>query len=240
MTRWTSILWRAALMTGVLLSVGACHMMPPARDPAYASARPATPVNPAEPTGGIYASAAGLTLFEDTRPRRVGDILTVKLVEATNASKSASTNTKKQDSVGIANPSLFGTTVQWNAPPRSPFANRNNLDLSASLSSDQEFKGDAGSSQKNSLTGSITVTISEVLANGNLVVRGEKLITINQGHEHVRLSGVVRPQDIQTDNSVLSTLVADAQITYAGQGALADSNSHGWLTRFFNSPWWPF
>jgi len=82
--------------------------------------------------------------------------------------------------------------------------------------------------------------VTEVLANGNLLVRGEKLIGINQGHEYVRLSGIVRAQDIQPDNSVLSTQVADAQISYGGKGALADSNEHGWLTRFFVSSWWPF
>lgn len=230
---------RLTVVTGAIL-LTACHVLPPARDPAYAATRPPVPAVPAEPSGSLFVASTSLTLFEDTRPRRVGDILTVKLVEATNATKSASTNSKKEAATNMANPSLFGTSLQWNAPPRSPFVNRNNLDLSAALSSSQEFKGDGGSSQKNSLTGSITVTIAEVLANGNLVVRGEKLITINQGHEHVRLAGIVRPQDIQTDNSVLSTQVADAQITYGGQGALADSNSHGWLTRFFNSPWWPF
>jgi len=211
----------------------------PVRDPAYASARPAVPAEQAAPSGSIYAST-GLVLFEDQRPRRVGDVLTVRLVESTNATKSASTNTKKQDSVSIANPSLFGTNVQWNAWQRSPFANRTNLGLGATLDSSQDFKGDAGSSQKNSLSGSVTVTVAEVLPNGNLLVRGEKLIAINQGHEYVRLSGIVRPADVQPDNSVLSTQVADAQISYGGKGALADANEHGWLTRFFLSSWWPF
>jgi flagellar L-ring protein precursor FlgH len=230
---------RLALVLGAGF-LTACHVLPPSRDPDYAATRPPVPAAPAQPSGSIYLAATGMTLFEDTRPRRVGDILTVKLVEATNATKSASTNSKKEASTAMTNPALFGTSVIWNAPPRAPFANTSNLDLSASLSSDQEFKGEGGSSQKNSLTGSITVTIAEVLPNGNLVVRGEKLITINQGHEHVRLAGIVRPQDIQADNSVLSTLIADARITYGGQGALADANSPGWLSRFFNSPWWPF
>lgn len=226
------------LALGMLLT--ACGGLP-ARDPEYAAARPAAPaVAAVEASGSIYQAANGMALFEDPRARRVGDMLTIRLVESTNASKSASTNTKKQDTADIANPSLFGTSVQWNAPARSPFVNRSNLNLGASLSSDQEFKGDAGSSQKNSLTGNITVTVAEVLANGNLMVRGEKVIAINQGSEYVRLTGIVRPQDILPDNSVLSTQVADARISYGGKGALADANAHGWLTRFFLSPWWPF
>jgi len=232
-------IWNGVLLALVTL-LTACNGSLPPRDPDYASARPAEPNPAAAPTGSIYQASTSMTLFEDQRPRRVGDILTVKLVESTNATKSASTNTKKQNTVDIANPSLFGTGVQWNAPARSPFVNRNNLNLGASLSSDQAFKGDADSSQANSLSGSITVTVAEVLSNGNLAIRGEKLIAINQGSEFVRLAGIVRPADIQSDNSVLSTQVADARISYGGKGALADSNEHGWLTRFFMSPWWPF
>ncbi|MCK7583272.1 MAG: flagellar basal body L-ring protein FlgH [Chromatiales bacterium] len=153
----------------------------------------------------------------------------INLVENTNAAKSASTTTKKENAVDIANPTLFGTTVQWNAPANWPLASTSNLDLSASLNSSNDFKGDGGSSQKNSLIGSISVVVVEVLANGNMVVRGEKQIGINQGSEYVRLSGIVRPQDVLPDNSVLSTQVADARISYRGKGALADANEHGWL-----------
>jgi flagellar L-ring protein precursor FlgH len=161
-------------------------------------------------------------------------------VESTNAVKSAGTTTKKENAVEIINPNLFGTTVQWDARSNAPLANTTNLNLSANLNSSSNFKGDGGSSQKNSLSGSVSVNVIEVLPNGNLVVRGEKLIGINQGHEFVRLAGVVRTQDIQPDNSVLSTQVADAKISYGGKGALADSNSNGWLGRFFLSPWRPF
>lgn len=217
----------------------ACNRLP-ARDPEYASVRPPQPVPAAEAGGGLLWANQGLSLFADPRARRVGDIVVVRLVENTNATKSASTTTKKENAVDIADPNLFGTTVVWDASSRLPFANSTGLNLSANLSSNQDFKGDAGSSQKNSLVGSISVTVIEVLANGNMVVRGEKQIGINQGSEYVRLSGVIRPQDVLPDNSVLSTQVADAQISYRGKGALADANQHGWLTRFFLSPWWPF
>jgi flagellar L-ring protein precursor FlgH len=226
-------------LCGLALLLSACNSMPE-RDPAYAGVRPVTPVSETEVTGGIYHASSSIVLYEDQRARRVGDILIIKLVESTNAVKSAGTTTKKENDVAIANPNLFGTTVQWDAPARAPFASTTNLNLSANLNSSQNFKGDAGSSQKNSLSGSVSVNVVEVLPNGNLVVRGEKIIGINQGSEFVRLAGVVRVQDIQPDNSVLSTQVADAQISYGGKGALADSNSNGWLSRFFLSPWWPF
>ena len=232
-------LHRHSIVALAVSLLAACNSMPE-RDPAYASTRPIAPAPNAEATGGIYQAGQGLALFEDTRPRRVGDILIVKLVENTNASKTATTNTKKENNVDIGVPNVLGTTFEFDLPRGAPLANTRNLNLSAGLDSASEFKGNAGSTQKNSLIGSISVTVAEGLANGNLVVRGEKVIGINQGHEHVRVSGIVRPQDIQTDNSVLSTQIAGARIAYGGNGALADSNAKGWLGRFFTSPWWPF
>jgi flagellar L-ring protein precursor FlgH len=90
------------------------------------------------------------------------------------------------------------------------------------------------------LKGQISVTVARVYANGSLFVQGQKYIGINQGTEYVRLSGLVRPQDISTDNTVLSTRIADAHISYGGTGAVNDSNNMGWLARFFNSPIFPF
>ena len=107
-------------------------------------------------------------------------------------------------------------------------------------SGDRSFDGSGNSSQSNQLTGSITVTVAQRLSNGNLLVRGEKWLTINQGQELVRISGIVRPQDIGQDNSVPSTRVADARIAYTGRGSLADANTQGWLSRFFSSKWMPF
>ena len=112
--------------------------------------------------------------------------------------------------------------------------------MSNDIAGDRTFDGKSDSSQSNKLEGSITVTVAERLPNGNLLVRGEKRITINQGQEFVRLQGIVRPVDIGPANTVPSTKIADATITYTGKGALADSNRQGWLSRFFNSPWFPF
>ena len=87
---------------------------------------------------------------------------------------------------------------------------------------------------------SITVTIAKIYPGGNFYIQGEKWIEINQGSEFIRLRGIVRPVDISTTNTILSTKVADARITYSGTGATADVNKAGWLTRFFISPFWPF
>jgi flagellar L-ring protein precursor FlgH len=112
--------------------------------------------------------------------------------------------------------------------------------LNNEIAGDRSFSGQADSSQSNRLDGSITVTVAERLPNGNLVVRGEKMIQINQGEELIRVQGIVRPVDIGPQNTVPSTKIADARISYGGKGTLADANRPGWLSRFFNSPWFPF
>ena len=103
-----------------------------------------------------------------------------------------------------------------------------------------DFTGEGNSAQSNSLAGDISVTVVKRYANGNLLIRGQKWITINQGREFVRLEGMVRAVDVQPDNTVPSTKVANALISYGGQGALADANAKCWLARFFDSPLTPF
>ncbi|MDX1250728.1 MAG: flagellar basal body L-ring protein FlgH [Gammaproteobacteria bacterium] len=218
----------------------ACATPPPKSDPAYAPVRPMAPESVKKSNGAIYQANTGMSLFEDVKARRVGDTLTVVLVEKTDASKKAGTNSKKKTGVEIEAPTILGSTIQFGAPGIIPLASNINNTLGASLNGNQTFSGEGDSNQSNSLNGRITVTVAEVLPNGNLVVRGEKLLSINQGNEYVRFSGIVRPVDVQRDNTVQSTLVANAKITYAGEGAIADANTSGWLARFFNSPWWPF
>lgn len=224
-----------------LTVLGGCATTTAVRDPAYAPVRPAerdaaaqTAAPAPSAQGSIYRAGHEISLFEDQRARRVGDILTIRLVERTNANKSAKTNTKKENDVTIANPTLFGKL-----PTFDLFTSHDN-NLGFGLNSNQDFSGEGDSAQSNSLTGSVTVSVVEVLANGYLMVRGEKLLTINQGDEYVQVAGIVRPADIRSDNTVLSTQVADAQITYAGKGQVADSNAAGWLARFFLSALWPF
>jgi len=135
----------------------------------------------------------------------------------------------KDSSTTIANPTILGNAVGFKG-----------LDLGVSMSGQRAFEGSSDANQSNSLSGSITVTVAEVLPNGILAIRGEKWITLNQGDELIRISGLVRTDDIGPDNTVLSTRVADARITYSGKGAFADANQPGWLSQFFLSPMWPF
>jgi flagellar L-ring protein precursor FlgH len=102
------------------------------------------------------------------------------------------------------------------------------------------FAGEGASTQSNSLAGSLTVTVTDVQANGNLVVQGDKTLKLNQGDEYVHIAGVIRPADIATDNTVTSDKIADAHISYSGKGVTDSSNRMGWLARFFNSPFAPF
>ncbi|MEZ5565142.1 MAG: flagellar basal body L-ring protein FlgH [Gammaproteobacteria bacterium] len=191
---------------------------------------PAPPVNyDAMPvtSGTIYQPARGLSLFDDVKARRIGDTVTIRLAERTQASKSASTDAKKDSSIDTGAPILLGGGVTSNGDPV----------LSNKWSTAQEFGGTGSSSQSNRLDGNITVTVADVYPNGNLLVRGEKWLTLNQGQEFVQISGIVRPVDIGTDNSVPSFKVADARITYSGSGTLADANRPGLLTRFFMKLW---
>jgi flagellar L-ring protein precursor FlgH len=190
-------------------------------------------VEESPPTGGLFAPKRKLTLFADVRAYEVGDIVSVVLVESTSAAKSADTELDKGSSVDIANPTIVGAPVEWST-------NGNSYNLNMGLDSTSSFGGEASSSQNNSLLGAIAVQVSHVLPNGNLVIQGEKWIQINQGDEYIKLRGIIRPEDLSATNSIPSTLVADARISYGGTGPLEETNSPGWLTRFFMSPLMPF
>ncbi len=177
--------------------------------------------------GGLYRPASSMSLFTDVKARRVGDMITVVLNESTQASKSASTDASKDTTIDTGTPTLVGTTVTRNMQEI----------LSNQVETEQSFTGSGSSSQSNQLSGSITVTVAEVYPNGNMLVRGEKWLTLNQGEEYVQVTGIVRPADIAADNSIPSFKVADARITYSGNGAVANANKPGMLARLFLKFW---
>jgi flagellar L-ring protein precursor FlgH len=202
----------------------------PPKEPDYSATWPEPAPTQENANGAIYQVGHDVALFENSVARRVGDTLTIKLNESTNATKSSSTTTAKSTSVDMASPTIAGREVTANGTPI----------LSASVDNNSTFDGSGDSKQSNRLVGDITVTVAQRLPNGNLLVRGQKWITINQGREYVRIQGIVRPIDIDPDNSISSLKVADAQIAYGGKGALNDANTPGLLARFFNIPWLPF
>jgi flagellar L-ring protein FlgH len=211
-----------------LLGLGACQTPHPPKDDDGMSwaAEPA----PKPTNGSIYQSGREVALFENPIAHHVGDIVTIVLNESTQAQKSSSTNTNKATSVALPGMTLLGKALTVHGVPIT----------TNSIADTTKFAGEGDSAQSNSLQGYVTVTVQKVLPNGNLYVKGQKWIGINQGQEYVTMSGIIRPIDLSSDNSINSSQVANAKISYGGKGALADANAQGWLSRFFNSPWSPF
>ncbi|GEN27975.1 flagellar L-ring protein [Halovibrio variabilis] len=176
---------------------------------------------PPIPNGSIYQARQGYQpLFEDRRPRAMGDILTIVLDEEVSASKNSQSNAGRSGSASLDLAQL-------------PDALDTLAEYGFDLSGENDFTGSGGSQANNSFTGTITVSVLEVMNNGNLRVRGEKQIAINQGTEFIRFSGVVNPRTITSQNTVPSTQVADARIEYVGDGYINEAQHMGWLQRFF-------
>jgi flagellar L-ring protein precursor FlgH len=207
----------------VLWLLAACTPVPP-KDPEFAPVQPASLMPPVQNSGSIYQSGYDMRLFEDNKAMRVGDVLTIKLQELTQANKADDLEAKKDNSILASAPMILG----------------NPTSVETEIRTTKNFKGEGEANQSNSLRGDISVTVTEVLPNGNLKVRGEKRVTLNQGNEYIRLSGIVRPVDIDPANTISSDKVADATIMYTGDGAMADASKMGWLSRIIYSPWFPF
>lgn len=178
-------------------------------------------------SGAIFRERGNLLLFEDYRPRLVGDVLTIQINETLNASQSATSNTEKKTNLTATIPKIrgvFGFGING---------------LNTTAATDNAFNGTGATTSADLFTGTITVTVIEVLPNGNLKVAGEKQIGVRQNSEVLRFSGVVNPVLIQAGNVVSSTQVADARLDYRGGGNIEQAQIQGWLGRFFNS-WSPF
>lgn len=190
-------------------------------------AKPAAAPQPGDGGGSIYGqrSGKGIRLFQDNKASDVGDLLTIVLVESTTATTQAKTAITKKSGVDIGAPTIAGHSVP---------------DLSASIKGGRDFAGNGDSAQSNKLAGQLTVQVVQDLGNGNLLVRGDKQLRLNQGDELVQIQGIVRRADIGPDNRVTSDRVGDARIVYGGRGTMARSNAMGWLGRFFNSALFPF
>jgi flagellar L-ring protein precursor FlgH len=180
--------------------------------------------------GAIYAQGTETSLWQNVTARNVGDTLTVRLEESTEAEKTATSTSSKSTSAELTGPTVLGRPITMNGNPI----------LEGSLGNESKFAGNGAAAQSNKLDGFISVTVAKRFPNGNLLVRGQKWIAINTGREFVRMQGIVRPSDIAPDNSVVSWKVADAYIAYGGQGTIANANKPGLLYRFFNSPYTPF
>jgi flagellar L-ring protein FlgH len=226
-SRTGQALVQIALATALAAALGGCALAP--KQPITQQPMTAQPPMPPQmqAPGSIYNPGyAGRPLFEDQRPRNIGDIITIVIAENINATKSSGANSNRSGSTAVAVPTagfLSGLFAKTNLS-----ANGSNV-----------FAGTGGANASNTFNGTITVTVTGVQANGNLVVSGEKQMLINQGNEFVRFSGVVNPNTINSLNAVYSTQVADAKIEYSAKGYLDEAETMGWLQRFFLnvSPW---
>lgn len=218
--RILSLLTAAA--AGVLLAACAAPRHSVVKD-TPTSAKPQVIAQAGTPTGGIFQPAAYRPLFEDRKPRYIGDILTVQINERLNASQSANSNTERTSEFEVALPGVRGVLGTSINP------------LAATANSSNTFEGKGATTSSNVFSGTITVTVIEVLANGNLVIAGEKQIGIRRNSEVLKFTGVINPAQIQPGNVVNSTQVADARLDYRGGGYIEEAQIKGWLSRFFDS-----
>ncbi|MGQ2929372.1 MAG: flagellar basal body L-ring protein FlgH [Sphingopyxis sp.] len=178
------------------------------------------PAPPVPPANGSIFQGSYVALTSGGRAGQVGDILTIQLVERTIAAKSNSAGTTRDGSVGLT------------PPATGPLSLFNPSDVA--MGGGSQFKGKGDAAQSNTLSGEVSVTVAAVYPNGTMLVKGEKLLTLNRGDERVQISGIVRAIDISPDNRILSTRVANAHIRYVGKGEIARASQQGWLQRFFS------
>lgn len=194
-------------------------------DPEFAPALPEEEIVNAVPNGSLFNPyAINNGLYTDTKAHRVGDLISVTLEEATSASKDADTSLSRSSSMELGETRIGGHHLGVLG-----------FNPTVSFSNSSDYSGTAGASQSNSLDGSISVSVVKVLSNGNLVVRGEKWLMLNNGNEYIRVSGIIRSEDVNPDNTVSSQRIANARIQYGGTGDFAATQERGWLSKFFNS-----
>ncbi|MGL6176415.1 MAG: flagellar basal body L-ring protein FlgH [Vibrionaceae bacterium] len=194
-------------------------------DPSWSPIAPqAAPELYTAATGSLFNVAKVQDYYSDIKPRQIGDVVTVLLQENTQASKKASSDTAKSNDLSLDPIQFGGKEVTLGGG-----------NLSYSLKNENKTSGENNVNQSNSIQGAISVEVINVLANGNLVVRGEKWLTLNTGDEYVRLSGTIRPQDISPNNTIASTRISNARIQYSATGERQDLQQQSWLARFFNT-----
>ncbi len=178
--------------------------------------------------GSLWADNQSRSFFfQDAKASHVGDIVTVRVVENAQGSKAAGTTTDRTSALSASTAALFGT-------PSNTLAN-----LGAGADFSDSFSGDGATSRSGSLTAEVTAIVTAIYPNGNMMIEGEREVLINNEKEYLAVSGVVRPEDIQQGNTILSTVIADAKIEYSGTGVVSDKQSPGWLMRILDFIW-PF
>ena len=166
--------------------------------------------------GSIYSNSKQGLFATDRRASKVGDILTVALSENFSASKSQSAKSAKKGAMKFDFPNVMTAGSD---------------DGLFDSSSDLSFDGSGSAGQNNSLRGELSVTVTKVFSNGNMEILGQKKLTLNNGDEYIRLLGIIRPEDISNQNTVQSSRIANAKISYTGAGDVADTSKKGWFAK---------
>jgi len=218
------------VLTTVLL--GACASKPmPVKTSDFSPVLPPVPIEKTVADGSIYSGGINDGLFGDRKAYRVGDIITIMLREKTMSQKSASnvtSRTSNNNALSVSQIAKFGTPGALLLPSDTTMG-----------STSIDNTGNGSTSQSNTLGGDISATVVRVLTNGNLIIRGEKMIKLNDGNEYIQISGMIRSEDVQPDNTVLSKRIANAEISYSGDGDYVDATKAGWGTKLFYKIW-PF
>ncbi len=241
-----------ALIVVAVLAVGCAGHQP---QPSLPSVPPPPPVEPydsqnaarssAYQENSIYIATGEISsMFQDTKSRRAGDIVTVKIEESSKASNKANTKTARDSSTTAGIDALLGIENWWqdkvlrwlgsDVPKVNPFGSAS---VKGSMKSD--FEGDGSTTRSGDLTAYITCRVTEVMPNGNLRIVGTREVMVNHENQVIILSGTIRPRDIASNNVIRSIYVSDAKIAYSGTGVIDDRQRPGWLANFFETVW-PF
>ena len=230
------------LMASMALGLSACATAPVAlkHSPEFAPVLPVMAERSRETTGSIYNNRQNDNFFGRSRNYRVGDLITVLLNESTQANRQQRGNVSRESSNDVV-PSGLVTRVQNLAlPTRILGTTLDGVLNGANLNSAKvESTGTGEANQLATLNGAVSVTVVEVLANGNLMVRGEKQLALTEGSEIIQVSGILRPNDVSPNNMVQSRRLANAQISYRGTGDMANASKAGWGTSALLKLW-PF
>ncbi|MDY6905420.1 MAG: flagellar basal body L-ring protein FlgH [Thermodesulfobacteriota bacterium] len=214
---------------------------PPVQNDRSAIPQIIEPVSVTPPAEGSLWNDTSELLFVDRKARRPGDTVIVDIVENTSSSMDANTKTEKSNEIDLGIPHLLGYMRALEA------MNRNlNKDSSGSLTDNlisartaSEFEGKGSSDRSGRITASVGATVVEVMANGNLIIKGQRMMQVNHETQIITVSGIARPEDVGPGNRIESTYLANASITYSGRGVLAEAQAPGWLSRFLSRVW-PF
>jgi len=188
--------------------------------------------------GSLWSEMSEVGLFQDMKARKVGDTVTVRIVEDPEAELNANTKTSRTSSIDAAKLKFLGY-MKALAEKNSRLAQDPGTDDLVLASLGMKFDGKGSTDRDGHVKAYISAVVEKVLFNGNLYIRGQREVRVNNETQYITLSGVVRPKDITSSNEVSSTYVADARITYSGTGPVADKQRVGWLGRVLDYVW-PF